>query len=155
MIIEFNDHDRIKRILYDDEMWARISEDGQKKELDTEIEGFDWYGLIKNGDLTGLLLIHPVLRHTAHCHIHILQQYRDLSYEVGCEIMNMLSKLKWRKYVTQIPVIYQDVYHFVKKFNWQDEGTNRKSIMKNGHLIDQYYLGITKDEVTQWVQQRQ
>lgn len=155
------DFERITEILTDDEMWPRISEDGQNKEdfVITENNGFLWFGVFsERGEMVGLFFFHYLNLSTFQAHIHILEKYRkDYS---KCSIVGMLEyftdKIDSRvnKIVLEIPVIYQDVYHFAKKYGFEDEGVNKESILKNGSFVDQYRLGLTRSEAIKWLQQQ-
>ena len=60
---------------------------------------------------------------------------------------------QYEKLNAEIPFIYPEVYHFTKNFGFQDEGINRLSISKNGLLVDQWRLGITRQEVANLIQE--
>ena len=86
-------------------------------------------------------------------HAHILKEHRKHALEAGTAIIGWFINevhSDFKKLVAEIPVTYPDVYHYTKKFGFQDEGINRKSIMKKGQLVDQYRLGLTREEALLW-----
>lgn len=155
MIIEMNDYDEIKRILYNDEMWARISEDGQKKDLDLEGRGLEWYGFVGDNKVIGIFLAHKVFKYTLQVHVSVLEEYRD-KYAIMCgkDVLNHFVQSDNHKMVASVPAIYHDVYRFTKKMGLIEEGINRRSYFKNGKMIDQYLMGITRKEAWKWLRQQ-
>ena len=146
----------IFNLLSDPELFKRVAEDGVIfGGFDFEI-GSDIYFIIEVEDVPiGYWLLHPDngSSTTLMIHAHILKQHRKHAYDAGCQIISWFingNDDNIQKLVAEIPVIYQDVYHFTKKFGFQNEGINRKSIMKGGELTDQYRLGITKSEAKTW-----
>ena len=156
-----DDYEKITKILTSDEMWPRISEDGQKKE-DLVIEPspvFIWLMIrTDRGKCLGLFYLHYLNLSTIQGHIHIIKEYRArYAGAVGKAMLKWIDKeldSRVNKIIAEIPVIYKDVYHYVKKHGFSDEGLNRQSILKNGKFVDQYRLGITREEIKQCLQQQ-
>lgn len=152
---EIDDIGLIESVLTDDEMWCRISEDGQSRE-DFKVLDKDeylWIGVYAEGTFIGIYFFHPLNYTTLQIHAHILRDFRaDYAKLAGREIVkyfaNDLPK-NWQKLVAEIPTIYKNVYHYTKNQGFTDEGINRKSYTKNGQIIDQYRLGMTRDEACQ------
>lgn len=149
----------IRSVLTDEEMWKRISEDDQQRDaFDLADVNDDWTFsefLTVDGPI-GLFVLHPMNQTTVMVHIHILEQFRALyAAAAGRALMEwMHCHLSERvcKVVAEIPVVFQDVYHYTKNHGFLDEGCNRKSILIDGELVDQKYLGITREEIGEWVQ---
>jgi len=144
------DPDTIREFLIEDELWERISFLGQSKDFDVPImDEIHWIGLfIKPGTLVGLIMLHEVSAVTTISHINIHKKYRYLSVEAGIAGGHyMLSKTKYSKFIAEIPVTYPDVIKYAMQVGYQKEGTNRKSILVAGKMIDQIHLGITRDEM--------
>jgi RimJ/RimL family protein N-acetyltransferase len=83
-------------------------------------------------------------------HPHVLPEVRSKYARESC-----LAALKWiydnaPKYVkitALIPVIHKNVKLFAKRIGFKEEGINRKSYLKDGKVIDQWLLGITRSEL--------
>lgn len=58
----------------------------------------------------------------------------------------MFDNTSCEKMITNVPEYNKLAYRFAKSIGGVDEGTNRKSFKKEGILMDQYVLGITKEE---------
>lgn len=151
-LIQINDADLIKSIITDPELWERLKEDGINTDDYEPILGFgDLYlGAYVDDLLIGLFSYHKQNGSTISIHANILQKYRkQYAKEAGrlaiayfaFDTHDTIQKL-----IAEIPVIYKDVYHFSLNNGLIKEGINRKSILKNGELVDTYMLGITKQE---------
>lgn len=147
-----------EKLIKSKSIWSRVSEDGQTTR-DFKLNKRDdqlWLGFFVENRLIGCLFFHTENVSTVVGHIQILEKYRKKhAYEAGRLGIKWFIKSNYRKMICQIPTIYQDVYHFTKKFGFLDEGINRASYKKNGRIHNQLRLGITKDEAKLWEQQQQ
>ncbi len=151
----------IKKVLFSDCIWDRISEDEQTRES-FEFENnknYLWIGVYLDKKIIGMFFLHPTNNTTIQIHIHILEKFREkYAYESGAKIISWFiheAPKNIVKMIAEIPALYQDVYHYSKKFNFVDEGLNRASFKKNRIMHDQYRIGITKKEAKIWEQQQQ
>lgn len=48
------------------------------------------------------------------------------------------------KVVGKVPVIFPDLLKWGQRLGFKREGIQRKSFKKNGELVDQYYMGMSK-----------
>jgi RimJ/RimL family protein N-acetyltransferase len=140
-------------ITEDNELWERVSEDGNKKENFKLSENpyFWWVGCFnKKGVLVGLFWLHHINNASVQIHAHVKKEFRE-EYSVKCGkemIKYFVKNFKfYNKLIAEIPVIYKDVIKFTLKFGFKFEGTNRKSVLKNGELLDQNRYGLLKSEV--------
>lgn len=143
----------INKVLNDPEMFPRISEDGQTGIKITENDQLIW---LEVEEKKGLYLLHKLSESTMQIHAHILKPYReDVAKQSGKDVLKwFLDNIPERinKLIAEIGVIYPDVYHFTKKQGFKDEGINRASLLKDGVFVDQYRLGITREEIWRQVQ---
>ena len=139
-------------ILRDSELFARISED-DITDYETPFNGHQSYMMImKDKQPIGVWNLDPVKSSTLNSHCNMLKEHREHGKQAGTLILSWFltdCPKQYQKLNAEIPFIYPEVYHFTKNFGFKDEGVNRKSIMKSGVLVDQYRLGITKEEVRQ------
>lgn len=146
----------VAAILKDPELFERIAEDGQTPD-DCVILFNDgrWNMMIMlDNQPIGVWVLSPLNRVTLSIHCNILKPYREHGKQAAILILEWFINEcpdQYQKLNAEISVIYPDVYHFTKGFGFKDEGTNRKSIMKAGVLIDQYRLGITREEVGEFL----
>lgn len=150
----------IKEALVEPELWERISEDGTDQEIFTPPvgPGFVWLAIITEDGLAGYFFFHQLSLTTVKFHAHILKDYREKWSKkaglLGLEYFAYNLNDRIHKMVAEIPVCYKDVYHYSLNHGLSDEGLNRKSVMKNGELMDQHLLGITKQEAIDFLKER-
>ncbi len=148
----------IKKVLFSDCIWNRISEDEQtRKTFEFENKkNYLWLGVYLHNILIGMFFIHPKNNTTIQLHIHIFKKFREkYAFEAGKKMLSLFVNdfpEKYQKMIAEIPVIYKDVYYYSKKFGFKDEGLNRASFKKNGIIHDQFRIGITRAEGKKWVQ---
>jgi len=143
--------EEIESILKDPEIFARIAEDDiEPWEYEIPIDGNQCYMMIYVDDKPiGVWNLYPVGSSTLNIHCNILKEHRIHAMEAGRLIVHWFAHNAPKQYVklsAEIPQIYPDVYYFTKKFGFKDEGINRCSIKKAGKLVDQWRLGLTRDE---------
>lgn len=99
-------------------------------------------------DGMGLFHLHADNSTTTYIHAQVLKPYRYLSEEIGYAVWNwVLDNTEYQKFITVVPVIYPHVKAYTEKMGMIEEGLNRKSACKNGEIIDQWLMGITRKEV--------
>ena len=142
-------------ILTDPELFGRIAEDDMESaSYELPFDGHQCYMLIMQDDKTlGVWNLYPVNQSTLNIHCNILKEYREHGKSAGRLIVDWFAHEcfeQYQKLNAEIPVIYPEVYHYTKKYGFHDEGINRKSIRKDGQLVGQYRLGLTRDEASLW-----
>jgi hypothetical protein len=143
-LVESRDFDLVDSIIKDPELFGRISEDGVDPDTYEVSAGSVYYLIYKGDELAGVWDLHHVNSVTVQIHANILKQHRDCAMEAGWLIVDVFDKSRYQKMIAEIPFMYPDVYHYTKKFGFLDEGVNRLSIMKQGRIISQWRLGLTK-----------
>lgn len=148
--------EEVEQILKDPEIFDRIAEDGHLTE-DYEIPFDDhqcYMMLMLEEQAIGVWNLHPLNMVTLGIHCNIIKKYRKHKKEAGRLIVDWFVNdcpIQYQKLNAEIPVVYPEVYHFTKKFGFSDEGINRLSIVKNGELVDQYRLGLTREEAKRFL----
>lgn len=140
----------IESVLFESEMFLRITEDGQLiDDINIEIASHHlWLALYYKNTLCGIGWIHPLSIATGQVHIHVLQNQRHHAVQCGIMMLDaMLNLTNHEKFNAEIPVVYPDVIKFTEKMGFKQEGVNRSSIYKDGQLVDQIYLGCTRNEM--------
>lgn len=150
--------DEAALVLKNDELFDRISEEGQQ--IEDFIIPFDdqnVYMMVYWDDCAiGLYHLHPHNHTTLNVHCNFLKKHRDHAKEAGKLLYEwLIDECDFEKFITEVPFIYPEVYHYAKNFGFKDEGINRQSIKKQGQYVDQWRIGITKNEVKLWLQQQQ
>ena len=145
------DVEMIKEMITRDCIWSTIAEDGQVKEdYSPKVDAECWLEMKADDVLVGLYNLHSHNAITVQIHAHVLPEHRKKhSKATG------IGSLRWiydnapvyKKVVAQIPFCYENVKNFTMSMGFKLEGINRLSYQKNGDIIDQWQLGITRDEI--------
>lgn len=129
-------------------IWPHVSDDSVRvDEYHPTIDGLIWLKVFDD-NLLG---------------IYMIQRHNFINYEIHtCMLPSAWGKkakqasklvLDWifsntecMKLITHVPEDNPLALRYAKNAGLMVEGNNRKSIMKNGKLLDQTQLGITKEE---------
>ena len=148
MIAETKDSELIRSIVTLPELWETIAEDGVSLESWKPDLNEGW--LISSDDkgFVGIYNIHPTNGVTLQIHPMMPKSTRGKrAYGSAQEVLRWIfTTTKYQKVVCEIPVIYRNVKLFAMKAGMKEEGLNRFSYLKNGKIIDQWHLGIAKQE---------
>lgn len=141
------------------DIWATVAEDGQDIELYVPDVTKDCWLMVCDEEkgIIGLFQACACNSITLELHPCILPEYRKkYSRAAGVEVLQWIYDTQpwYLKIVAQIPVIYENVKQYAVSFGFQMEGVNRLSYLKNGKVMDQWRLGITRDEIKRWLDGR-
>jgi len=130
------------------EMWDCVCEDGHTlDDFDPKPDENCWINI----EDIGLYNLHPHNSTTLEIHAFILPNKRkENSALTGREILNWIlnnAPEQYQKVIAQVPFLYPNVKDFCIKNGFQIEGINRLSHKKNGVIVDQWLLGITREEI--------
>ena len=142
--------EEVDEILRDPEIFARIAEDDSENYVTPFDEHQCYMMVMKDKEPIGVWNLYPVNSSTLNIHCNILKEHREHGDVAAILILSWFltdCPKQYQKLNAEIPKIYPEVYYYTKKYGFQDEGINRQSILKNGELVDQWRLGITKEEV--------
>ncbi len=100
-------------------------------------------------ETVGLFRFHRITSVCLQVHIYILPEFRkkyamDSAKQALAWVIKDVMGLQ--KIIAYCPEYYQNVYAFMKKFGFRNEGFNRESRKVGGNLYGQYLLGLTKSE---------
>ena len=155
LIIErTRDIDLINSILTDDDIFDSISEDGSKNgDFEPDVNDELWVKIECGNDLIGVCNFHHTNKITIQGHIHILKQYRrEHSLSAANNIYNwLLSNSDFLKLIVEIPSCHVNVMKYCKAIGFALEGINRESYLKGGKALDQALLGITRQEIEEFL----
>ena len=145
------DTDLIKAVITRDDMWVTVAEDGQNKgDYLADVINECWIMITDDDELVGLYNLHVHNSITIEIHAHILPEHRKkYSKDSGRVALEWiyLNSPEYKKVIAQIPVIYENVKKFTCGFGFKEEGINRMSYLKNSVIVDQWMLGITREEI--------
>ncbi len=144
------DADLIKSVMLHPDIFKTVAEDGQEPgDFKINVDSEAWVSMSVNDELIGLYVFHPHNSVTLEIHAHILPKFRkEHAIESGKMALTwFLENGNYQKLIAQVPVMYENVKNFCLINGFKIEGVNRMSHMKNGELMDLTLLGITRQEV--------
>ena len=145
--------DAIRKVLL--RLFDTIAEDGFSADcIEPDVEGQCWLACIAE-ETIGYYCILKRNAVTYEIHAQILPEYRkEYSVESGFAVLQwMMDNTDAMKIIAQVPMIYPNVKAFCQRFGFRVEGILTKSYLKGGELVDQWILGVSRDQVEQILRQ--
>lgn len=141
------DMEKVAAILSHPAIFKHVRDDGVMACEPIDHDAFYWM-MLDDGEPAGVFLVHA---HNSICyemHTSILPRaWGDKSAD-GAQML-----LAWAfnttpcmKMITAVPAYNRAALRFAKAGGMVEEGNNRSSYLRNGELVDQIMLGITKQE---------
>jgi RimJ/RimL family protein N-acetyltransferase len=129
-------------------IWPHIHEDGIEAPAPVDHEGFNWMLATLDSEIVGVFLVHAMTSVCYQMHTCILPEYwGKVSARAAQALLAWAFKeTDCQKMVTNVPGYNRAALRFAIAGGMQQEGINRASYMRNGALVDQIMLGITKQE---------
>ena len=137
----------IKEVLSDQRLWSASTEDGTVpvEEFWPDCEAKVWLALIDSNDqIRGFLVGDVVSKAQVRVHIAIRSEYWGDKENVALGKLG----LEWyqeqgaKKIIATIPTEDTQVLRFAQRCGLKREGINKQSFLRNGEMLDQYYLGL-------------
>lgn len=149
------DMDLVKAIVTEPEIWERASDGLSKEEF---YPGYDsmtcWLLCIENDTPIGVILLHTDNSASLRMHPYLRAQFREkgrIMMKAFYEWLIASTKDEVNKVIVSIPETHKKVINFAKKVGFKTEGFNRESYRKDGKLYGQQNLGITRNEIIQYL----
>lgn len=137
------------------EVWKTYNCDILTKDSFMVNSGDLWLNVVSNSCFIGLVRLSNYNNYTLELHPYLLAEHKAKCREVINEVFKLFLTFPSfiNKLIATIPFSRKIVYNLAKKTGFQDEGINRKSILIDGVYLDQWNVGITKEEVKEilWV----
>ena len=136
------------------EIFETIAEDGVTDYVPDVLNEF-WVLMMTDKDLiAGCYNIHHLSTGVYEIHAFMIPEFRrEYSLLSGRAIFEWaVEHVDFVKLNATIPQKYKNVYHFTKGFGFKDEGFDRDSVSIGGNRMGKYKLGITKQEVLDFLE---
>ena len=149
-----HDMQLVREIISHPAIWPHVHDDGVTEPNPIDHEALYWVLITDEEKPLGVFLCHA---HNTACyemHTCILPESRGDKAAKAAQLFAgwMFNNTPCKKLITHVPEYNRIAYRFAKRGGMKDEGVNRASFLRYGVLIDQYLLGITKEE---WLCQQQ
>lgn len=142
----------IKEVMTHPRIWPRISDDHSPAPEDFEPilhEGLYYLSPEHRGAPVGVFFFHA---HSVVCweiHTCILPEFWGPPAVLAARaaMLWMVDNTACRKIITHVPDDNPVAHRYARRVGMTDEGVNRASFLKGGSLLDQFFLGITVEEI--------
>lgn len=145
--------EQILSVLTHPDILKSISENGSSN-LQVNPQASCFIACTVDDELSAVFIFDKIGACVCDIHAHVLPAKRPHSKDIGAAILSHFFNdvAPWAAKLTAvIPVCFPNVIAYAHQFGFINEGVNRQSYLLQGDLIDQVYLGATKEEVLKWV----
>lgn len=111
-----------------------------------DAESLEWIGVHKDGACHGVFLLIPQNTVTVDIHTALLPSVRGKQSKQAGKLLLDLIFSRYFKAVTSVPSNNRVAAWFAGSLGFKHEGVNRQSFLKNGVLLDQVLMGMTREE---------
>lgn len=141
----------VREIIQDPRISKHLSDEGSVGEAAIDSPVLYWLMVEYKEEPSGVFLFHPHNAITYEVHTAILPPlWGELAKQAAFMARQWIfTQTPCRKLITHVPEYNKLALRFAKQGGLKLEGVNRKSYLFNGELMDQYLLGITKEEACQ------
>ncbi|MRA47184.1 GNAT family N-acetyltransferase [Acinetobacter pittii] len=152
-LVKLDDLEEINRIILNEHVQKDICDDPTRNEKVQNLGPHEWIGVVENDTTQGLFLL---IKHNSiaiEIHTCLLPSLRgSKAIEAGKLVLDLIFE-NYHKVISWIPENNRKAKLFAQMLGFQVEGINRASFLKDGKLLDQFLVGLTKGEYScQWVQ---
>ena len=139
----------LNTVALEPQIWERISEDDEvtPDEYEVDMDAIHVYALLDD-KLHGFVLMRPITDTVAEAHVMVHPDHWGDKRNVELARMAVLKgmvDMKCDKLVAAVPVPDKETLRFAQRVGFKREGINKASFRRGGELIDQYYLGFTRN----------
>lgn len=148
------DKDLIESVIFRDDIFDCISEDGfSKDEFFIDFDSNIFLLVSVGKEVAGIYILESKSSSTMEIHANIFKEYRSqYSIEISKEVLKwFIDNTDKIKLTASVPVKYMNVVSFCIKNGFSVEGCNRMSYVKNGVVYDQVNLGSTRSEIRSFI----
>ncbi|KQE29071.1 GNAT family N-acetyltransferase [Acinetobacter nosocomialis] len=145
-LVKLDDLEEINKIILNEHVQKDICDDPTRNEKVLDLSGYEWIGVVEDNITQGLFLL---IKHNSiaiEIHTCLLPSLRgSKAVEAGKLILKLIFE-SHQKVISWIPENNRKAKLFAQMLGFQVEGINRASFLKDGRLLDQFLVGLTKGE---------
>lgn len=142
-----HDMEIVRSIMADPAIFPHIHDDSVTECAPVDHEGFSWM-LVSDDAPAGVFLVHALNSICYQMHTCLLPRIwgRGAANAAQMLLAWAFNETACQKMTTAVPAYNRAALRFARAGGMTQEGINRASFLRNGALIDQIMLGITKKE---------
>lgn len=131
-------------------IWPHLHDDGTPEDwAPVDHEAIYWM-LVRDDDdaAVGVFMVHPLNSYCFEMHTALLPRTWGQAAKEAAQLLLAwaFTETPCLKMVTNVPAYNRAALRYARAGGMTEEGINRASYMRNGVLVDQIMLGITKQE---------
>lgn len=147
-----NDLDLINRVILDAAVNDDISDDASKNHKIQQLpHAFECLGIYHDEEIKGLFMLVPQNAVTAEIHTCLLLRGKE-AFQAGQLLLDYLFS-NYQKAISYTPSTNKKALFYALRLGFKKEGVLTQSFLKNGVLVDQVVVGLTKGEYLCQLQQ--
>lgn len=151
-----SDMHTIREIMIQPSVWDRLTEDGMGKEnyMPEMTKKRGWLMVKDDDSPIGAIIIDTETSTSISIHPYLIGDKRALGRDMMQKFYEwFLENIKDTviKINVKVPKCHKIVYNFAKNVGFKYEGTTRQGFRKYGKIHDQWNLGITRDEIQEYL----
>jgi len=151
-VVRTSDADLIKSCALRDDIYKTVAEDNINNiKYEPDFSRTCWLALYDGDVFIGYISFDAKNSVSVEMHIGIFTEFRGKrAYEATkLALIWLINEFPcYKKVIVFIPVIYKNVKIFAMKIGFKEEGFSRQSYLKGGDLVDQWFMGITQEEIS-------
>lgn len=148
-----NNLDLINRVILDAAVNDDISDDASKNHKIQQLpHTFECLGIYQDEEIKGLFMLVPQNAVTAEIHTCLLLRGNE-AFQAGRLLLDYLFS-NYQKAISYTPSTNKKALFYALRLGFKKEGVLTQSFLKNGELLDQTLVGLTKGEYLCQLQQR-
>ncbi len=138
----------VRGILMHPRILPHIHEDGMVEINPVDVDAIYWLLVIDEDEPAGVFMVHPHNQSCYEMHTSLLPRIWGQKASESAQLLlrYLFQVIECKKIITNVPANNKKALRFALANGMKIEGVNRESYFKNGALIDQTMLGITRKE---------
>ncbi|WP_151687285.1 DUF2824 family protein [Acinetobacter nosocomialis] len=145
-LVNLDDLEQINRIILNEHIQKDICDDPTKNQKIIDLGPYEWFGVVEEEILHGFFMLARHNSLSVEIHTCLLPSLRgSKAVEAGKLILKLIFE-NHQKVISWIPEKNRKAKLFAQMLGFQVEGINRASFLKDGELLDQFLVGLTKGE---------
>lgn len=146
-LLPINDLAVINAVLSHSAVKDDVSDDYSSDKQFSELpQNTKWLAVMHENQIHGIYALVPMNAVTVEIHTCLLPSMRGKDALCVANLLMQHIFTSYQKAISHIPEYNKKAKLYALRVGFQIEGINRSSFLKNGKLLDQYLVGMTREE---------
>ncbi|AWL18218.1 DUF2824 domain-containing protein [Acinetobacter nosocomialis] len=145
-LVKLDDLEEINKIILNEHIQKDICDDPTENQKIIDLGPYEWVGVMEEEMLQGFFMLARHNSLSVEIHTCLLPSLRgSKAIDAGRLILKHIFE-NHQKVISWIPENNRKAKLFAQMLGFHVEGINRASFLKEGRLLDQFLVGLTKGE---------